>query len=1003
MHVKIPLFALAVILMASSWAAAQQSPSIVCNQDYYNATRYIGARNCDRTADGDIVVVFEPGPVYTNEEVWYCSYNPSTGQWNAAQQLSSSSEGATGIPCVVADGTGDILAGWKELNAGGDRDKMFSRWNGTSWSTPVVADNITNNAGVGAIDVASDGTIFNLFSIWDTGPYDANFYAGQSSDGGASWTTTNLTAIFPTPDTLPITFLDVALAPGLDGKMYAAWEDLPYETTWEVVFTEYTPSKGSWSTPTVVTPVGEPGVLKWVDGCTPVAGAQAIHEMGPAGYVLADYPAAIQYPGGGFDALSFFYNIRYVVNSPQADRDSLICQTIDWFDPGSILVVDDDNIYNHETYLYASLDSDGIVYDTFDCGDTLSGQVTDVPEYGDLSSYDLVIWFCGDDGADGTDLAFWDGQDRDNQALIDYLDGGGDLWIIGLDWLFDRYGSAPNDFSLPGVLKWVDGCTPTGNGLSVYEMGPDGYALADHSAAVYHAGAGFDLLSFLFNIRYVPNEPTAERDSLVCDVIDWFGPGSILVVDDDNRYDHQTYLYASLDSCGVAYSVLDCGDASGEVTTVPNLGDLSPYDLVIWFCGDDGSDGTDLAFWGGNDGDNQAVIDYLLGGGDLWVIGMEVLFDRYGAAPDTFQAGDFAYDYMALSSYDVQSYDDDNFQGVPQLDLAAGHAITDVDPVTWTTQSGDFCYNYLGISSYDVQSGTAVDGFEGVSQLDLVSGHAITDVDPLVWTTVGGLRQGEPSLAADSSGHAHMVYVELDHIYHTVWNGSSWSTRTLVDDSPDTVSAMRPCISIDDRDGVYVIWLQVTDLEPTIWNVFYATSTDGGATWSDAVQLSQTSEASFSGYSVRNPTIGRNVRPPIEGVFAGGADVTWVQYNSASALGFDIMYGRIPYIWSPAAPENFEVIPAGGDAYLNWDPVITNASGQPMTVDGYVVFRSDDPAAPPSDSIAFTSLSSYLDTSSGVGDTGTNSYYLIRALAGSVKSAPSSHAGEFDHALTNVK
>ena len=652
-------------------APAQQSPSIVCNQDYSNATRYIGARNSARSINGDIAVVFEPnGTSPFSSDVYYCTYNPFFQNWDAPQQLGFSPFNAAGIPGVVADEQGSIWAGWKQqMDEGGRRDYMVSKWDGVSWSIPMVAETTSSNVGVGTIDIASDGTVFNLFSVWDLGEnYPANIYASWSRDDGDTWVTQNLTAEFPSPDTLPLTYLDVSLAPGADGKMYAAWEDKPRGSSWECLFCQF--DGETWSTPVVATPEEDIlGSLRWVDGCTPAPAAQAVYLMGPDEYPLAGYRAAIYHSDGSYGALSFFFNIRYI--NPVSDRDSLVADVLDWFDPASILVVDDDNRYNHETYLTSALDDGGYVYQLYDCGEDTTG-VEQIPGLTDLTAHDLVIWFCGDDGSDGTDLGFWNGSDEDNIDLIDYLDGGGNLWVVGLDWLFDRY----------------------------------------------------------------------------------------------------------------------------------------------------------------------------------------------GAAPDTFQAGEFVFDRLGIASYDAQSYTDD--------------------------------------------------GNQGVTMLTRVPGQNIAQLDTILWSTVGGVRQGEPSLAGDGQGHPHMVYVESNGIYHMMWDGLEWSWPVRVDAAADTISVSRPCISIGPNDVLYVTWNQETSQYPYVSNAFYATSTDLGQNWSGPVQLSQAAESDAYGASVKRITIGRKVRPEIPGVFEGGADVTWAQYNSQSALGWDIMYGRIPYVTtaveSPehaARPERF--------------------------------------------------------------------------------------------------
>ncbi|NOX19270.1 MAG: exo-alpha-sialidase [Chlorobi bacterium] len=236
-----------LFMMLSIAAIAQTSPSIITEVDYYNATRYTGARNIARTTDGYLMVVFEPGTGYPdNTEIHYAYYNQAFTSWDLGQ-LSSSTTQATGVPAIIADESGRLYAAWKEEAADGKRNAMSSKCNFTdeftyTWSPPVVSDNIDNNTGVLTIDLSDDNDIFILFSIWnDPAIFDANIYASRSTDDGSTWNTANLTSVFPTPNELPLNYIDVSLTDGSDGKMYAAWEDYPSELTnqYETLFSEY--------------------------------------------------------------------------------------------------------------------------------------------------------------------------------------------------------------------------------------------------------------------------------------------------------------------------------------------------------------------------------------------------------------------------------------------------------------------------------------------------------------------------------------------------------------------------------------------------------------------------------------------------------------------------------------------------------------------------------------------------------------------------------------------
>jgi hypothetical protein len=72
-------------------------------------------------------------------------------------------------------------------------------------------------------------------------------------------------------------------------------------------------------------------------------------------------------------------------------------------------------------------------------------------------------------------------------------------------------------------------------------------------------------------------------------------------------------------------------------------------------------------------------------------------------------------------------------------------------------------------------------------------------------------------------------------------------------------------------------------------------------------------------------------------------------------------------------------------------------------VDRYVIYREDDPAVEPADSIGFTAGTAYTDPGAA-GATGTNYTYIVRAASDAKgKSAPSNRVGEFDIDLGNDK
>jgi hypothetical protein len=87
---------------------------------------------------------------------------------------------------------------------------------------------------------------------------------------------------------------------------------------------------------------------------------------------------------------------------------------------------------------------------------------------------------------------------------------------------------------------------------------------------------------------------------------------------------------------------------------------------------------------------------------------------------------------------------------------------------------------------------------------------------------------------------------------------------------------------------------------------------------------------------------------------------------------------------------------------LEWSAVTTDTSGNPLVVDLYRVYRDIaayfEPGSEPFDS---TVALFYLDSSGAVGDTLTQYYYVVTAVASDKESEFSRIVGESDKALRN--
>lgn len=204
-----------------------------------------------------------------------------------------------------------------------------------------------------------------------------------------------------------------------------------------------------------------------------------------------------------------------------------------------ILFVDDSNdTFGNAELFYSAFEDVGFPATYYNAVDSLSG-----PSASLMSNFDLIVWHTS---TQGVDLVLWNEMDEDNEALTSYLEGGGKLWLVGNDFLFDRYDNPPISFSLDdfpnkylgitsydlqsygddgglGVptlvpdpnavienlndlswsfptLWWVDGVSLNNDAQAIYRMGDDDYIFADTISAVYHDNGTSQVLTYFFDL-----------------------------------------------------------------------------------------------------------------------------------------------------------------------------------------------------------------------------------------------------------------------------------------------------------------------------------------------------------------------------------------------------------------------------------------------------------------------------------------------------------------------
>jgi hypothetical protein len=157
----------------------------------------------------------------------------------------------------------------------------------------------------------------------------------------------------------------------------------------------------------------------------------------------------------------------------------------------------------------------------------------------------------------------------------------------------------------------------------------------------------------------------------------------LLVNDNSNGVDRYLVIDTTLLNLGYNYDIYNTVNTGIS----PDFGLLSNYDMVIWYTG---NNGVNLKLWDISDTNNykfnQALMNYINHNGNVWVQGLDFMYDIVGGAPDAFGTGQFIYDYMGISNYVAQSYVDDDALGVPMLNVAAND-ISTINPISWVYET----------------------------------------------------------------------------------------------------------------------------------------------------------------------------------------------------------------------------------------------------------------------------------------------------------------------------
>jgi hypothetical protein len=206
----------------------------------------------------------------------------------------------------------------------------------------------------------------------------------------------------------------------------------------------------------------------------------------------------------------------------------------------SILLVDDDDGASYETYMEAALDSAGYKVRTWDA-DSLGR-----PGAVQLSSYWAVFWTTADGSASYI-------TSSDEQDMMTYLDGGGNLCLASMEFLSSRGGATTFTDDYLYILSWNNdtGSTvaggfpgdPISNGMVLSLMaGPfvpnnsDNMLVATPADSIFKSGVGTNglkveegghkavFLSFPFEVVSTIAPDPNNQETLMSRIMGWFDP-----------------------------------------------------------------------------------------------------------------------------------------------------------------------------------------------------------------------------------------------------------------------------------------------------------------------------------------------------------------------------------------------------------------------------------------------------------------------------------------------
>lgn len=182
---------------------------------------YFHGKKVARSTDGTLMIVFQ-----YNSQINYTIYDASFDTWSPPAAVSAAGDEADKC-AVAADNSGNFHLVWQERPTGDDNYIiMYSKYNGSSWSSPVkISLHDANECEEASITVDSEENIWVAYNNDGAGEPDEFVYVVNSTDGGATWSSTAEAISSSGYIGSSITNGRCTIAAGPDGKLTAVWHN----------------------------------------------------------------------------------------------------------------------------------------------------------------------------------------------------------------------------------------------------------------------------------------------------------------------------------------------------------------------------------------------------------------------------------------------------------------------------------------------------------------------------------------------------------------------------------------------------------------------------------------------------------------------------------------------------------------------------------------------------------------------------------------------------------